>query len=137
MRKNRVILSVIYIVIGALICFIPTYLFPVCNSTEMKMSCYYTKQAEIGLGLLIILLGIVSIGIKNSSIRVGISLALAGTALLVLLYPIKLIGLCKKSHMACRIGTFPALSIAGIGLLIISIWNIWYLLRKDKENGRK
>ena len=64
--KNRVIVSTIYILIGILICLIPTYLYPVCNG-EMKMACYYTKQAEIGLGILITLLGIVFIAAKNEN----------------------------------------------------------------------
>ena len=67
--KNRVIVSTIYILIGILICLIPTYLYPVCNG-EMKMACYYTKQAEIGLGILITLLGIVFIAAKNENIRI-------------------------------------------------------------------
>ena len=87
--KNRVIVSTIYILIGILICLIPTYLYPVCNG-EMKMACYYTKQAEIGLGILITLLGIVFIAAKNENIRIGISISQLLVALLVFLYPIKL-----------------------------------------------
>ena len=129
--KNRVIVSTIYILIGILICLIPTYLYPVCNG-EMKMACYYTKQAEIGLGILITLLGIVFIAAKNENIRIGISISQLLVALLVFLYPIKLIGLCKMSTMACQMRTLPALTVAGVFLVVISAGNRLYLIRKDK-----
>ena len=98
----------------------------------MKMACYYTKQAEIGLGILITLLGIVFIAAKNENIRIGISISQLLVALLVFLYPIKLIGLCKMSTMACQMRTLPALTVAGVFLVVISAGNLLYLIRKDK-----
>lgn len=86
------IVSVLYIFLGIVLVLIPTKIFPVCDSEKMKMACYYTKQAEIGLGLLVTLLGIISTVFKNSNVRLGISLSQLGAAILVFLYPIKLIG---------------------------------------------
>ena len=129
--KNRVIVSVGYIVIGILLVLIPTLIFPVCNASEMKMSCYYTKQVEVGLGLFVVFLGILSILWKDKKVRIGISLAQIGVAILVFLYPSTLIGLCKMSEMACRIQTFPALLVIAIVLGVVSIANVLYLGKKD------
>ena len=41
--KNRVISSIVFILLGAFIILTPTVLFRVCDSAEMKMSCYYTE----------------------------------------------------------------------------------------------
>lgn len=131
--KSRVIVSLLYIISGVFIGLIPTYLMPVCINDEMKMACYYTKQAEIGLGLLITLLGIAAFVVKYDKTRVGISIAQIGVSLLVFLYPLKLTGLCKMSDMACRMKTLPALIIAGILLIVIALADILYLVRKDKE----
>lgn len=129
--KNRLITSFIYIVLGVLLILIPTKLFPVCSSGNMKMSCYYTARAELGLGALVILLGAAAILSANDGIRGGLSIAQFGIGILVLLYPTKLIGLCKMSDMKCRIQTLPALIVVGVLLIILSAVNAVYLIGKE------
>lgn len=135
--KNRIIVSVLYIVLGILLVLAPTKLFPVCSVGEMKMACFYTKQAEVSLGIVITLLGIVSLFIQETNIRIGISVSQLGIASLIFLYPTKLIGLCKKSDMLCRIQTFPAICVVGVLLCVVSITNIGYYIysrRKDRNH---
>ena len=69
--KNRVISSIVFILLGAFIILTPTVLFRVCDSTEMKMSCYYTEKAEIGVGAVIAALGLLSLFTKDAKIRIG------------------------------------------------------------------
>lgn len=131
--KNRIISSVSYIILGALLILTPTVLFPTCSIEKMKMACYYTGRAEIGLGVLIVALGIVVIALAKQTIRVGISIAQIGIGILALLYPIKLIGLCGMSEMDCRIQTFPAIIVISILLMIVSALNVWYIARKERK----
>lgn len=133
--KNRISLSITYVVLGVLLTLIPTVIFPVCVS-EKKMSCFYTGRAEVGLGLLIIILGIAYIIFKSSELRAGISLSIVGISALVALFPLKITGLCKMSDMACRIGTLPGLVVIAIIIAAVSLVNFVFLvfLKKDKSN---
>ena len=130
--KNRIGISLAYVVTGILTALIPTVIFPVCDSSEKKMACFYTGQAEIGLGIVIAILGLITVAIKSEDIRIGISISQIANALLVILFPIKLTGLCGMDMMPCRMGTEPALIVAAIILIVISAINILYLNGKDK-----
>lgn len=125
--KNRVIVSIIYIVLGILVALVPTVLFPTCDATEMKMACYYTKQAEVGLGVLVAVLGIVALLSKNADVRRGLSIAVLGIAGLVVAYPLYLTGLCKMSDMMCRLRTLPALILISVVIGVVAIINFLYL----------
>jgi len=134
--KNRIILALSTLIFGIIITLIPTVIFPVCDSSEMKMACYYSGQTEIGLGILIALLGIISVLFRDRGIRAGISISQALISVFVILFPYKLIGLCKMETMACRLKTFPAIIVVGVLLIVIAGANAFYLLYKGKKNGK-
>lgn len=131
--KNRIIVSILYTVLGILLVLVPTVLFPTCDATEMKMACYYTKQAEVGLGVLVAVLGVVTLLSKNASVRSGLSIAILGIAVLVVVYPLYLTGLCKMSDMMCRLRTLPALILTSIVLGITSVINVLYLSKASNK----
>jgi len=131
--KNRVISSIVFILLGAFIILTPTVLFRVCDSTEMKMSCYYTKHAEIGVGAVIAALGLLSLFTKDVKIRIGYSVSQLLNAALVLALPLKLTGICKMKSMDCQVRTLPALIVGTAFIAIAAIVNIIYLSRKGKE----
>ena len=128
--KNRVVFALAFILLGLLIILAPTVLFPVCES-EKKMACYYTKEAEIGIGILIAALGVVYFFLKNKSARLGIAIAEFFSAGQVLLYPLKLTGLCKMSDMACRVKTLPALIVLAIVLVAVSLGDLFFLVKSE------
>ena len=107
-------------------------LFPVCES-EMKMACFFTKKAEIGVGLVIAALGVIYFFLKNKDIRLGISIAQFLNAGLVLAFPAKLTGLCKMSDMACRVKTYPALIVLSVLLALTAAANIVFLIKSESE----
>lgn len=131
--KNRIIFAAIFLVSGLLIILGPTVLFPVCNAEKMKMACYYTSKAEIGLGSLIGLLGIVSFFFKDRGVRLGLSIAQLGNALLVILLPLALTGLCGNEDMDCRVRTLPALIVLSVILVVTAIVNIIYSAKSRKD----
>ena len=128
--KNKVIISSVYVVLGALIILAPTVIFPVC-AAEMKMRCTYTGQAAIGLGGLLILLGLIS-PFFDEKVRAGISIAIIGVGTLTITYPVKLIGVCGNSMMTCDAATRPLLIVLGILTILVSVINVLDLL-KSKE----
>lgn len=130
---NRIITSLLYILGGLLVILTPTVLFPICQS-EMKMACYFTKQAEIGVGALILALGIVSVLFADKKARLGISIAQFFNGVLVLLLPLKLTGLCKMSDMACRAKTLPALIVISVLILVLAGANSAFLLVTGKND---
>ncbi len=125
--KNRISISILFILSGLLVVLIPTVLFPVCSAEKMKMACYFTKKAEIGLGIVIAAIGALYFFFKNEGVRLGLSLSQILLAALVVLYPTKLIGICKNTEMACRVKTLPALIVVTVLLGVVSIGNSLYL----------
>lgn len=125
--KNRISISILFILSGLLVVLIPTVLFPVCSAEKMKMACYFTKKAEIGLGIVIAAIGALYFFFKNEGVRLGLSLTQILLSALVLLYPTKLIGICKSTDMACRVKTLPALIVVTVLLGVVSIGNSLYL----------
>ena len=131
--KNRIILAASFVLLGLLVILIPTVILPVCES-EMKMACFFTKKAEIGVGAVIAALGVVYVFLKNKDIRVGISIAQIGNAILALALPLKLTGLCKMSDMACRVKTLPGLGVVSVLLGVVALGNSLFLIRSEKES---
>ena len=130
--KNRIIFATAFVLLGLLVILAPTVIFPVCES-EMKMACFFTKKAEIGVGLLIAAIGVVSFFLKNKDIRIGLSIAQFLNAALVLALPLKLTGLCKKSDMACRVKTLPALIVLSVLLAVTAAAEIFILAKSEQE----
>ena len=133
--KNRFIVSIATIILGILVVLIPNAIFPVCESMEMKMSCYYSGQAVTGVGILITLLGIAALFIGNENIRLGISIAQVLNAILVLALPLKLTGLCKMESMDCRKATLPAWIVVSVLLIIINVAGVVLISIKNREHG--
>ena len=130
--KNRILFAAAFALLGLLVILAPTVLFPVCES-DMKMACFFTKKAEIGVGLVIAALGVIYFFLKNKDIRLGISIAQFLNAGLVLAFPAKLTGLCKMSDMACRVKTYPALIVLSVLLALTAAVNIVFLIKSESE----
>lgn len=131
--KNKMGTGIFFIIAGALLSFGPQTLFPVCPAGTPIMKCFWTARAEIGIGALIILGGVLLLTASSIELRRGISLMLAGTALMGILFPAALIGGCMKPEMRCNTTTFPAVYIiAGITVLAALI-NTIYLIKVAKK----
>lgn len=128
--KNKISISIIFVILGILIILAPTVIFPVCDA-EMKMRCLYTKQAEIGIGALIAVLGAVTFFLSEQ-VRAGISIAIAGIGVLEIAIPTTLIGVCGSDMMACNAATRPLLVVLGVLTILVSVINSVYLLKVKK-----
>lgn len=137
--KNRVLSALSLIVLGVLIAIGPQHLFEVCEAMgDTHMRCFYTARAEIGIGGLIAVLGILHLFTASKQIRLGLSLAAALAGLLTVLLPSVLIGMCGMASMQCRFATLPALTVLGILTTVFSAFNALFLyrqIRKAKETA--
>ena len=97
------------------------------------MKCFWTANAEAGLGGVIILAGLFICSITLPGVRMGISLVLILLALLGIAFPVYLIGMCGNDAMPCRMGTLPAFYILSTLLFAVSIINVFYLRAKIKK----
>lgn len=58
-------------------------------------------------------------------VRVGINIAVALDALLLLAVPYALIGICKGQMMHCRMVMLPTLTVLGVLALVCAVTAVW------------
>ena len=135
--KNSILTGVSNLILGLLIAVGPSSFFAVCEAMDGKfMKCHWTAQAEIGVGGIIALLGLVLIFIADEKIRLGIQISILPVFAVALLIPDVLIGVCGKSHMQCRALTLPALNVLSIIGVVIGIINVVYLSKVQREESK-
>lgn len=133
--KNRVISGIVAIVFGGLIALGPQYLFKICGQTHGVTACYWSAQAEIGIGAVFALLGIAIFAISDPRIRIGLSLSAVFNGVLAFAIVHFLIGVCEMPDMDCRLRTLPALDIITIAAILVSAANVFYLIKTSTPGG--
>ena len=119
--KNRIATAIILGISGLLFIIGPHSIFKVCASEEMVMNCYWSVQAEVGIGILLIVSGGLYLFAARLHTRLFLLLQTAAIYVIGILIPAVLIGGCKSKDMACQNLTFPALYlIAALGLIYIT-----------------
>ena len=130
--KDKILAS-IYAVLGALVAFGPTYLFKVCQGLKADgtpMKCHWMAQAELGVGLAIVLVAVLMFIAKSNETKTMLSITTAGLAIVAFLMPRVLIGVCKTATMSCVALTLPALTIITIVLFLAAVIGIVLSLKK-------
>jgi len=138
--KNRVIIGAVTVAGGALTAAGPFSLFGVCTSAghhahagaeATELVCHYTANTELGIGIVIALLGVAYLLFANHGTHIGLSFGIALSALLAVLVVNVLIGV-HAAPMACAVKTLPALTLINTIIFAVSLGNIIYLLRTRK-----
>ena len=132
--KNRILISVLFFIIGALIAIGPFTLFKVCDASEMIMKCHWSARAEIGIGIIIAAAGVFYFFLKDWQARLVISGLSLVVSIVAILIPAVLIGGCGNKMMACRSLSFPSLYLISILSGLIAFGNSIYLLKRVKGN---
>ncbi|MDR1616108.1 MAG: DUF4418 family protein [Syntrophomonadaceae bacterium] len=137
--KNRVFVGTGAIIGGLLVSLGPQFIFKLCPPTAdgRFMRCHWTGQAEIGMGLLIVLLGLGLVLFPSYEIRLGLSISVILACIVALLFPSVLIGGCEAETMACRVVTFPALTVICILGIVGFVTNALYLCSGWQRKGRR
>ena len=134
---KRYITGIFYIITGFLIAAGPVFIFPVCEDMgDKRMKCFWTMRAEIGVGAVIGLLGVIILFTASKEIRIGIESALTLLFVYAVLIPDVLIGVCGGNHMRCKTLTLPALNIIGAVGIVYSVVSV-FLLVKSVKGTRK
>ncbi len=102
------------------------------SSPAKVMKCHRTARAELGVGLLISILGALLLVFASKQLRGWLSLLITLSGILALLIPTALIGVCGGAHMICRTLALPALSVISSIVIIASLINASYLFKSAK-----
>lgn len=127
-------LGAVVVVLGIIVAIGPHYIFPVCQyfgqlvataaGTTIPMKCFWTAQAEVGLGALTVIAGLLLILSRQQETRRMLGVFVGILGILVLLTPTNLIGMCMSADHPCRVGTEPFLILMGVVVLIVGIITI-------------
>ena len=100
------------------------------NKTITYPTCHWTAQAELALGFLIAALGLCMIVFNDIRTKLGFIISVFFSGIIVLFIPHGLIGGCGMMTMACRKAAFPAITILGVVLLVVSAVYAVYIIKK-------
>lgn len=136
--KNRIISGSVTIVLGLLIALGPQFIFRVCRFVEDNYPrCYWSAQAEIGMGMIIAALGVCLMVFDEQKTRLGLNIGIFLASIVVLFIPHALIGGCNMMSMTCRRVAFPALSVISILILVGAVANMFYLEGKTRKADKQ
>ncbi len=133
--KKRITVGTLFIILGLLISLGPSTIFAVCGPMDdgKFMKCHWTARAELGIGLGIVLLAVLSIVFASKEVRAGLLLGIATLSSNSILIPTALIGVCGGEHMQCNALTRPALLVIGVISIVIALVQAVILLRKKES----
>lgn len=124
MIKSRT-LAILIAVTGLFIIITPNWILPVCeglldlvNGKQVPMRCFWTARAEMVIGGLVLLSGLLLAYVKNAEARRRVSHQVLFLGAATILIPLYLIPTCMNPDMACNVGTKPALLLLG-GLTLL------------------
>ena len=111
--KKRSMIPAVIIVLSALAAAAGSrsFLGPCVHEDGTFGPCHWAGQALFGLALLMAAEAVIAVAWKNESLRKGLYIAMALTAVLGILVPGTLISLCRMSSMHCRAVMQPAMII--------------------------
>jgi hypothetical protein len=138
--KNRLLSGAAVAILGLLVTLTPVCIFPACTKVielagggTAPMKCFWSGQAEIGAGLLILCGGLLLILCKPAHVRLGISIMTALAGGLGILIPTLLIGGCEMETMTCRMTTIPALVLFNALTAAVCTGNAAWLGARDRK----
>lgn len=102
-------------------------------TTNKVMKCHWAARAELGIGLVIAVLGLLLIIFRSAQVRIGLSIALGLNGILALLIPTVLIGVCGNVKMTCRSLSLPALVILASMVTVAAAANVFYLHHSNRK----
>jgi hypothetical protein len=130
--KKSIITGSVVIALGLFISFGPQFLFKVCavHGDGGFPHCHWSAQAEIGMGILIVALGICMVVFKDPKTLLGLCIGvfLSGIVSLGIIH--FLVGGCGSAAMACRRVAFPALTVESVILLVFTAVVVVYIEMK-------
>ncbi|NMM93216.1 DUF4418 family protein [Bifidobacterium oedipodis] len=121
------------IVLGALIAIAPQTFAHACQGHDVPGACHYSQQAATGIGIVILLLGVIALFVE-AKVRIGLNIAAALNAILLIAVPTVLIGVCSGAMMHCRAVMLPTLIVLGVLTIVFAGIAVWLDSRPAKRS---
>lgn len=136
--KNKLFASLHAIVFGILIAIAPLTFAKPCSTGGMHkmakmdkmpmmmqpMACYYTSRVAIGIGVVIAILGIITLFVKER-VRAGLNIAVIANSLFMIATTTFLIGVCKSPMMHCASVMRPTLIVLSVLALVFASVSVY------------
>jgi hypothetical protein len=127
--------AIVLIVIGILIIVGPWTFAPVCevsgsyaklaSGMTIPMPCGWTARAEIGIGALTVLAGLLLTFAKSAETKRMVGIFGVGLGLFAILFPLYITKMCGMAEHPCNLVTKPVLVILGVAVIAVSCWVIY------------
>lgn len=138
--KKGLLFGIVIAVLGLLVALVPVCIFPTCTKEietaaggTVPMNCFWSGQAEIGIGILILCGGLLLAFLRPPLMRAGVGVMTALTGVLGIFVPTVLIGGCEMPTMTCQMTTFPALILFNIATIAVAVAGALYLWKQSKK----
>jgi hypothetical protein len=99
------------------------------NGSQVPMKCHWTAIAEIGVGTMLGLTGLLMLRSKQKETNVSLGILGMASGALAILFPTALIGVCATPTMICNMVMRPTMILAGSLAIAISL-GLLYTTRK-------
>ena len=138
MRNTIRILSIILIVFGLLLAFLPnsfmcTTTLETVKGTAVPMKCHWTGICQIALGILVAVAGALSFLCKNREGWTAGGIFAVACGIVSLLIANVLIGVCQNPTMACNMAGLPSANL--LAALVIATGVVITLFAARKKRG--
>ncbi len=137
------IMAILLIALGIATIFVPSFYtcaahgkaIQLPNGRSIPMKCFWTVRAEIGLGILLVTVGVFLFISHKLESRRFLSLFAIILGILIILFPITLIGVCANPDMSCVVLMKPILlligAVAGVLGIAAAAWSFTAQFQKE------
>ncbi len=137
------IIALLLIVSGIATIFIPSFYscaahgksIQLPGGKNIQMKCFWTARAEIAMGILLLVTGVFLFMSRNFESRRFLSVLAIMLAVLIILFPTTLIGVCANPDMLCALLMKPILlligAVAGVLGIAATAWSFTAQFQKE------
>ncbi len=132
--------ALILIILGILIVVSPWTFAPICevegmyaqlaSGKTLPMPCGWTARAEIGMGVLAILAGLLLNFSQSAETKRVIGLIGVALGILTIMFPLYITKMCAMADHPCNLLTKPVLALLGVAVIVVSCYII-YMAQKE------
>jgi hypothetical protein len=127
--------ALVLIILGILIVVSPWTFAPICEVNGMyaqlasgktlPMPCGWTARAEIGMGILAILAGVLLNFSQSAETKRVIGLIGVALGILTIMFPLYITKMCAMADHPCNLLTKPVLVLLGVAVIVVSCYIIY------------
>lgn len=85
------------------------------------MMCHWAGQIEKGLSIVLAVISLARLFVKNSKVKLGLSLSIVPVAVFASLVPAHIIHLCMMKTMRCHTIMHPAVVVISVVLIVTAV----------------